>query len=84
MSSIWMKTSQWANESAEQTPATDSFIHSKVYWHTQCYVPTNLSLLEQQAVPDQSQENLTHTKTLRFSRRDHYVSRSRRLLLKLL
>lgn len=79
-----METSQWAHESAEPTPTTDSFMHGKVRWHTQCHVPTNLSLLEQQAVPDKSKENLTHKKVLRFSRRDHYVSRSRRLLLTLL
>lgn len=35
------------------------------------HVPTNVSPLELQAVPEQSKdENLTHEKVLRFSRRD--------------
>lgn len=35
------------------------------------HVPTNVSPLEPQAVPDQGKdENLTHEKVLRFSRRD--------------
>lgn len=54
MSSMCMETSQWANESAEQTPATHSFRHFKMYWHRECHVPTNLSPLEPQAIPDQS------------------------------
>lgn len=31
-----------------------SFRHFKMYWHRECHVPTNLSPLEPQAVPDQS------------------------------
>lgn len=40
MYSMCMETSQWANESAEQTPATHSFRHFKMYWHREYHVPT--------------------------------------------
>lgn len=84
MYSICMKMRHWATESAEQTPAAHSFIHFKMYWHMECHVPTNFSPLVTD-IPDQSKgENLPYSKVLEFSRRDHYVSGSRRFLLKLL
>lgn len=84
MSSICMNTRQWANESAKQTPATHNFIHFKMYWYTQCHVPTNFSPLEPQASQTGARVKTHLTIRSLDSLEETVVSRSRKLLLKLL
>lgn len=79
MSFTCMETSQWANESVEQTPATHSFRHFKMYWHRE----SRTNQFESYGATGSStpKQNLSHSEVLRFSGRAHYVSRSRRLRL---